>query len=335
MSLAAASASALGETPRVSVIIPAYNAARHIAEALDSVLAQDYPALEVIVVDDGSADETVDIVARYGAPVRLLRQANAGAAAARNRGLEAASGAYIAFLDADDVWLPGKLAAQIAYMEDHSEIGLTCGRWLVWHADGAGAFPEPGSLAPSASASEPVRLVAERSGWLYHQLLLDVIVWTSTVVVRHEIAQRIGGFDEDFRRGQDYDYWLRASRLTPIHTLDRPLALYRQHADNITRKCPERNYAIEVIDGALARWGSLGPDGTAPDPGALRDRRVRLWLGYAHQQLRANRADAALRAYLRALSSRPLAPRHWLIMTRGGGLALLLLLGVLPARLRG
>src|SRR5262245_52729040 len=100
--------------PEVSVVVPTYNSARYLGAAVESVLEQSDRDLEVLVIDDGSRDETPDVMARYGPPVRYLRQENQGVSAARNHGLELASGRYVAFLDADDTWLPGKLNKQLA-----------------------------------------------------------------------------------------------------------------------------------------------------------------------------------------------------------------------------
>ncbi|MCB0791851.1 MAG: glycosyltransferase family 2 protein, partial [Flavobacteriales bacterium] len=115
-----------GTVPNVSVVVPCHNAAPWIEATLTSVLAQDWPGLEVIVVDDGSVDDSADRVARRFPQVRLLRQANAGVAAARNAGLKAASGDWVAFVDADDHWLPGKLRVQMALLAANPQARMAC-----------------------------------------------------------------------------------------------------------------------------------------------------------------------------------------------------------------
>lgn len=303
-----------GNRPLVSVIVPAYNSAAYIRKALDSILEQDYPNKEVIVVDDGSSDGTRDVLAAYGDQIQVIHQENAGSAVARNQGLRAAAGDYIAFLDSDDVWLPGKLTAQVAYMERNPDIDMTYGRWAQWHPDADGRFPPVEQVVDFAEPdpSKIQALVPERSGWLYDRLLTDFIVWTSVVMARRRLIEQVGEFDPRYERGQDFDYWLRASRFTEIHMLDRPFGLYRQHADNSTHGCPERNFAAEIIDRALDRWGLTGPDGSRADRRQVNRHRARLWTGFAWKQRRAGAPGRALASLVRAVALRPIAPRVWL-----------------------
>ena len=266
--------------PLVSVVIPAYNCGHLISDALDSVVDQDYPALEVFVIDDGSTDETCDVVAHYGSAVTLIRQRNAGAAVARNEGMRRARGEYVALLDADDLWLPGKLRLQVEHLEHHADVGICCTRWHLLHPDVAGHYHIERAAAPESAPVDP-----GCAGWIYCELLLDCEVWTSTVVMRRELGERIGGFDAELRRGQDYDYWLRASRLTRIDRLDAPLALYRMQVAH-DRKFPDTNWELTVIRRAIEQWGVTGPDGrTLPEA----EIRARLWelnykFGYAQYQ---------------------------------------------------
>ncbi|HEY1092631.1 MAG TPA: glycosyltransferase family A protein, partial [Burkholderiaceae bacterium] len=127
--------------PRVSVVIPSYNAEGFIAETLRSVLAQSFTDFEIIVVDDGSSDRTPEIAEALG--VRVLRQANAGVCAARNRGLAEARGEFICFLDHDDYWYPDKLAAQIAEFERDPELGVVYTDIIPWSVDATGTYPDP------------------------------------------------------------------------------------------------------------------------------------------------------------------------------------------------
>ena len=122
--------------PLVSVIMPAYNARPYIEQAIRSVLDQDYAQIELIVVDDGSNDGTPELAEQFGNRVKVLRQKNAGPAAARNRGFAASQGEFIAFLDADDVWLAGKASMQVRYLQNHSETGLVYGDFKHWRPPG-------------------------------------------------------------------------------------------------------------------------------------------------------------------------------------------------------
>ena len=286
--------------PLVSVVIPAYNCERFIGDALDSVFSQKYPSLEVIVVDDGSTDDTCRVVARYGETVRLIRQRNAGAAVARNAGIARARGEYVALLDSDDLWLPGKLRLQIDHLERSRDVAMCCTRWDLLYPDAAGNYP-----VVNASAPESARLDPAWSGWIYCQLLLDCEVWTSTVVMRRELAGRVGGFDPELRRGQDYDYWLRASQLTKIDRLDAPLALYRMQVSH-DRKYPDVNWELTVIRRALERWGAAGPDGRALPESKLRARLWALNYRFGHMQYRGGRYAQARDAFGAALRERPL-----------------------------
>lgn len=292
-------ASSPAHAPLVSVVIPAYNCERFIADALDSVFKQNYPAIEVLVVDDGSTDGTRDVVARYGRAVTLIRQQNSGAAVARNEGMRHARGDYVALLDADDLWLPGKLQLQVDYLERHADVGMCCTLWRLLYPDAAGHYRIDDVAAPESAPVDP-----KCAGWIYRELLLDCEVWTSTVVMRRELGERIGGFDAKLRRGQDYDYWLRASRVTRIDRLAAPLALYRMQVAH-DRKFPDTNWELIVIRRAIDQWGPAGPDGRT-----LSGREVcaRLWaLNYrfGHLQYHGGRYALARSAFAAALRARP------------------------------
>jgi len=286
-------------SPLVSVVIPAYNCGRFIGEALDSVFDQDYPALEVIVVDDGSTDETCDVVARYGSSVALVRQRNSGAAVARNEGMRRARGEYVALLDADDLWLPGKLRLQVDHLEQRTDIAMCCTRWHLLYPDATGRYRVERPEAPQLVSVDP-----RCAGWIYCELLLDCEVWTSTVLMRRELNERVGGFDVKLRRGQDYDYWLRASRLTRIDRLDAPLALYRMQVAH-DRKFPDTNWELTVIRRAIERWGVTGPDGRALAKARVRTRLWGLNYRFGYMQYQVGRYALAQPAFAAALRQRP------------------------------
>ena len=291
--------------PLVSVVIPAYNCGRFIEEALESVFAQDYPALEVIVVDDGSTDDTREKVMRYGSRVSLVVQRNGGAAAARNEGIRRSRGKYVAFLDGDDFWLPGKLRHQVDHLERHPDIALCCTRWHVLHPNPSGDYH-----IASASAADVVHVNPKCSGWIYCELLLDCVVWTSTVLIRRELCERIGGFDEALRRGQDYDYWLRASRLTRVDQLDAPLAVYRMGEAGMAAKAPDTNWELTVIRRALDQWGRTAPDGSTVPRSRVRNRLGRLNYNFGYRQFSTGRYGVARRAFVAAIRQRPAISRH-------------------------
>ncbi|SFB74995.1 Glycosyl transferase family 2 [Massilia yuzhufengensis] len=290
----------------ISVVIPCYNAEAYIAATIRSVLAQDIDGMELIVVDDGSSDGSVALVRAQFPQVRLVQQANAGVAAARNHGIALARGTWVAFIDADDIWLPGKLRAQFEQMAAIEGCRMSYTAWKVWPCQD----PEPGAVYVEqllAQAGETARWSGP-SGWIYTELLLDCVVWTSTVVAQRSLFQEIGGFDPGLRVGEDYDLWLRASRVTPIHRVARPYALYRTHPSSITHSLPTANYRAIVIGRALANWGMYSPDGCEADRGEVRRLLAKSWSDYAGAHLdrgslaTARRAGwAALRTDLRHL----------------------------------
>jgi glycosyltransferase involved in cell wall biosynthesis len=198
------------EPPLVSVVIPAFDGERHVGAAIESALAQDWEPMEVVVVDDGSRDRTADVVRRY--PVRYVHQANAGVAAARNTGLAAACGDWLAFLDQDDLWEPDKLAVQGAILAADPEVDyVTCAmRW----------FLEPGLQRPSWA----------RPGWFVEPQPAYI---TSAILARRSAFSAIGGFDSSFVNGSDTDWMLRARDAgLRAHQLERVLVHHRLHAAN-------------------------------------------------------------------------------------------------------
>jgi glycosyltransferase involved in cell wall biosynthesis len=213
--------------PNVSVIIPAFNSARYIGEAVDSVLRQTRPAEEIIIVDDGSTDDTRVIAAAL--PVKYIYQKNAGPSAARNTGLRHATGELLAFLDADDLWLPHKLAAQLTAFENFPDAGFSFS--TVWHLY-AGTNPK---------ISHDPYYPPQLAGWLrrkpikdggvygsvYDLLLRKNCVATSSMVVRREIVERAGEFDTALWGCEDYDYWIRLARLAPAVFIEQPVSRYR------------------------------------------------------------------------------------------------------------
>ncbi len=271
-----------GEEPSVSVIMPAYNCAAFVTEAIESVLEQDYANKELIVVNDGSTDATAEKVARFGARVRLIEQPNRGPAAARNRGVAEARGEYLAFLDGDDIWLPGKLAMQMSYVRGHPDVKIIFTGFARWLPERSGGYPPARDFA--AWGAKDV-IGPEYSGYLYATLLLDSVIHIITAVIERAAVTSLGGFDENLRVGEDYEFWMRASRVCLAHKIDRITALYRMQPESATRSAPRAvNHEYMVLKRTLERFGTTGPDGRQVDEASLYGRLGKLCFahGYSH-----------------------------------------------------
>lgn len=224
-------------SPKVSVVVPAYNAAEFLRETLEHALAQTYKNVEIIVVNDGSRDTTADIAQSFGDPVRLVSTENRGVAKARNTGIEEATGEFLAFLDADDLWEPEKLALQVDAIDDDHRFVYTDS--VTFGAENLANFNM------SSNASLP-------SGDIRKALVQRNFVATSSVLVDRQIALDIGGFNPDIPVCDDWDFWLRALALTRARSIEQPLLRYRVHPNSLGSNTEKRIRGSRmVIDSAL------------------------------------------------------------------------------------
>ena len=204
-------------TPTISCIITVFNCEAYLGEALDSAFAQTRPPDEVIVVDDGSTDGTPAVAQGYGERVRYVRQPNRGPAGGRNRGIAMASGELIAFLDADDIWLPGKLARQVRHFAERPDLQASVTQLRNFWTE---------ELRAEAEAMRDHALAAEALPGFVPQ----------TLVARREVFGSVGLFDEALLIGEDTDWFLRASDLRiALEMVPEVLVLRRFHANNLTR----------------------------------------------------------------------------------------------------
>jgi len=204
--------------PRVSIIIPTFNLARYIGRTLESVFAQTYTDYEVIVVDDGSTDDTRQVLARYAGRLQYLYQGNRGVAAARNIALDKATGELIAYLDADDMWYPQKLEKQVDFLDRHEECGVV-------HSDTA-VIDESDRIIYSEFNRQMHRDVPQ--GQCLMPLLQRCHIQPLTVMERRDCVEQTGGFDERLRGVDDYMRWiLLAIEGVEFGYIDEPLAMYR------------------------------------------------------------------------------------------------------------
>jgi glycosyltransferase involved in cell wall biosynthesis len=230
--------------PLVSVIIPTWNRGWALKEAVDSVLAQEDTRFELIVVDDGSTDGTPEILKTYGDRITIIRQENRGVSAARNQGVRETAGDLIAFLDSDDLWLPGKLATQVAFLKDHPA-ALICQTEELWVRNGRRVNPKNRHKKPSGEIFEPS--------------LELCLVSPSAVMIRRRLFEEMGGFDESLPACEDYDLWLRIGCRYPVYLIDTPLIVKRGgHEDQLSRQPSLDKYRIDSLN-RLMKSGQLSP----------------------------------------------------------------------------
>jgi len=198
---------------KVSVIIPAYNKAEYTRRTVDSVLAQTYPHVEIIVVDDGSKDQTANVMAEYGGRIHYVFKANGGACSARNEGIRSATGEYVAFLDCDDLYGVEKIKRCVDYLEKNPRFGFvyTAAYFIDEQDEIVGRYDHPRS----------------REGFIASKLILEDFICNSTVLVRKSILQKAGFFDEEIFTPADWDMWLRLSEIAQAGYIREPLTKYR------------------------------------------------------------------------------------------------------------
>ena len=221
------------KNPAVSVIIPTYNRGWILKEAVDSVLAQDFTDFELIVVDDGSTDDSREILNSFGQKIIVLRQPNQGVSAARNRGIAAARAQLVALLDSDDLWLPQKLTRQVAFFKIKPE-ALICQTEETWVRNGVRVNPK--------------KRHHKFSGMFFEASLALCLVSPSAVMMRRELFDRVGLFDQRLPACEDYDLWLRVSCRYPVYLIDEPLIIKRGgHADQLSKASGLDRYRIAAI----------------------------------------------------------------------------------------
>ena len=230
------------ESALISCIVPVYNGERYIKEAVDSILAQTYRPLEIIVVDDGSNDKTAEIVSAYGNRLRYSHQLNAGPAAARNLGLNTAAGDFVAFLDADDLWHREKLERQMVRFKARAELDLCVTHvqnfWIAELADEEARFRDH-------PFSRPLPGYAPQ-----------------TLMARRLLFERVGQFDTTLRAAEDTDWFLRAAEYGVVmELLPEVLVCRRLHHANLSRSAAASNAMLKVIKSSLNRRRISGDGG--------------------------------------------------------------------------
>jgi glycosyltransferase involved in cell wall biosynthesis len=203
----------------VSVVVPCFNQAHFLSEAIESVLAQTYPKVEIIVVDDGSTDNTSAVVERYPG-VRCVRQRNQGLPAARNAGLKEASGAYVVFLDADDLLLPDALTVGVRALEERPDVAFVFGDTLFAMDDG--------------SEAPPPHRPRTTGGWYEALLAGSTIMPPACAMFRRSIFDETEPFDQSLKAAEDYELFCRIARRHAVHSHETVITVYRRHGANMT-----------------------------------------------------------------------------------------------------
>ncbi|MHB2149826.1 glycosyltransferase family 2 protein [Calditrichota bacterium LG25] len=231
---------------KISVIIPVYNRPQMVKRAIESVLAQTEAAHEILVINDGSTDETPRILEKFGKRITVINQAHKGVSAARNTGIRLARGEWIALLDSDDEWLPEKLAMAREFHESHPQY-LIFQSQEIWIRHGKRVNPK--------------KKHQKYGGWIFRQSLPLCIVSPSAVVIHQSVFKKVGLFDENFPVCEDYDLWLRVARLFPIGLDSRAgIVKYGGHEDQLSRKYWGMDYYRVLAIEKHLKENNLPPD---------------------------------------------------------------------------
>ncbi len=272
--------------PLVSAIVATYNRANVISEAIESILAQTYKNLEVIIVDDGSTDGTVEVLERFGSRLRILRQQNAGPSIARNCGIAAAKGEIISFLDSDDTWLPQKIERQVALLEKAGNSACCCVCNALLKSKNQPILTSFKNSLLNPSEEEGLWLNAPQV--LMHRFML----FNQTVAVRRKELAKVGGFDESLRYMEDYDLALRLSLLAPFAFINEPLVIYNLGSTgSLAREASQqaahlRESIVRIRQRASETVGANGDYVALRTPvrRALRKARRQLWVTRLRQR---------------------------------------------------
>jgi len=316
----------------VSIIVPTFNRAYCLRRAIDSALAQTHRRVEVLLVDDGSTDNTRELVAeRYGSVgrVRYIHQPNQGVSAARNRALALAEGDYVAFLDSDDYWEPWKLELQVACLERFPALRMVWSDMKARNPAGAIAYPRYlrkmygayrwftngdlfaqslplTNIVPQLSAHVGTEHL--RYGNIYSAMIMGSLVHTSTVLLRRTAAAENAGFNPEFRVGEDYDYHLRTCKLGPVGLVDLPTIEYQiDRPDRLTRAENHLTAALNFLHVIQRELAEAADRITLPKP--MRNAvlaEAHAWVGY--ELLKHNRPSEARRHFWHALWHNPWHP---------------------------
>lgn len=304
--------------PEISVVIPSYNYAHLIQETLESAFAQTYTDYEIIVVDDGSADNTRDVLQPYLGRITYHYQNNQGLAAARNTGTRLARGKYITYLDADDIWLPDNLRIKHEILSRYPGLGGVFSDFCIFSASGVShprgmkelypffkrtgleyqeIFQEQSEVGTGGNHTAPVYI-----GTVFDSLFWGNFILPTTMLVNRSCIQQVGDFRAHMRNQEDYEYWLRFTRQYPIAFVDEVLAKYRRHPQQLTdhSKIEQMiNAVLEIIDSHEEEFRRSGKQHV------FNRRKAELLANLAKVQVRQGRQPRARALYRDAIRLNP------------------------------
>lgn len=242
---------------KVSVVIPAYNGDRYLGAAINSVLSQIYQDYEIIVVDDGSTDNTAQVAKQYGKAVRYLSQTNQGVAASRNLGLAAAMGDYIAFLDQDDLFLPHKLSSQAALLDEKDDLGMVNSGWQIYREDSLGDRQAERQAEPEA-AVKPWQQIPQLTAT---NLIIWKPVFLGAMLFRRNWLERARGFNTTLEQTPDVDLVMRLAKIgCPAAWVEQVTVKYRQHETNASHDALRQAQELNQITADFFTQSNLAPE---------------------------------------------------------------------------
>ena len=267
----------------VSVIIPTFNRRDYITTALDSVLAQTYKDYEIVIIDDGSSDDTKEVLRPYQEAIRYFYQENRGISGARNRGIRESRGDYIALLDSDDYWLPEKLERQVECIREDSQFGMVATRCS--------------SIGPDGTFRKKNR--PGKSGWILNDIFRSNFIRTSSALITRKCLDTVGLFDESLPECEEYDLWLRIAKQYPIAFINEPLTVYTDNPHGVsTDSLTGRVIRIKVLEKEYLRE-------TIP-PALYKKRLSRNYHYLARHYLKRGKKSEGIRCFKQATSLDPL-----------------------------
>ncbi len=295
----------MNKLPKVSAIVPVYNGERYLRQAVESALTQNYPNVEVIVVDDGSTDESGEIANQlakeFPQQVRTVHQANSGLVGARNTAIAHATGELLALLDSDDIWLPNHISESVAVFEKERAVGLVHANIILINGDGD-VLNAPTNRRWSTNQQEAWQQI----------FLRNEHVSCATAVFRRSVIDRVGAFDSDFNRlgCEDRDMWLRISEVSNVHYIDAVHAKYRIHESNMSKSIDKMHQARMKL---IHKHGSENMKGKV-----IRQAYAAVWRESSESYMGIGDFRRSATSAIRAVHSNPSDIRNWKQLAKVG-----------------